>query len=140
MVEVFAGVVCGYGLALLYTPLMAIALVRARVSNPTIARLIPEGTSLIAASITLHTFTFIGFAAIGLIFGLMLNGFESSSPADGLGSTNRTYTAFTLVIVAIAVLPLAAFATRLRAPLLGSGLLFAGVFGWLMPYLSLLGD
>lgn len=140
MAEVFAGLVCGYALALAYTPMMAIALVRARVSNLTIARLMPEGTSLVAASIILHTFAFVAFTVIGMVFGIVLNGLESSSPAGGLGSPNRVYTAVALAIVAIALLPLAAYVPRWRMPLLASGLLFSGVFGWLMPYLSLLGE
>ena len=139
MAEVFAGILCGYGLALLYTPLMAIALLRARTDSPTAARLMPEGTSLVAVSVVLHTFAFVAFTAIGMVFGMMLDGLESSSPAGGLGSPNHVYTSLALGIVAIAVLPLAVLSPRLRAPVLSSGLLFAGVFGWLMPYLSLLG-
>jgi len=140
MAEVFAGILCGYALALLYTPLMAVALLRARTDSPTAARLMPEGTSLVAASVVLHTFAFVAFTAIGMVFGMMLNGIESSSPAGGLGSPNRVYTSLVLGIIAIAVLPLAGFVPRWRTPLLSSGLLFAGVFGWLMPYLSLLRD
>lgn len=139
MAEVFAGVVCGYAVALVVTPLGAIALLRARAGSTTISRLMPEGTNLVALSIVLHMFVFLTFTAIGMVFGMLLNGLDSSSPASGLGSPNRAYTLLVLAIVAIAVLPLAIAVPRLRAPLLVSGVLFAGVFGWAMPQLATLG-
>jgi len=138
MAEAFSGFVCGYALALAVTPLAAIAIVRARVTSPALARLVPEGTSLVAASIVLHVFAFLVLTAMGLLLGLLLAGLETSSPAGGLGSPNRVFTALMLAISAIAVGPLAIAVPRLRAPLFASGLVFAGVFGWLLPYLSLL--
>jgi hypothetical protein len=137
--EVFAGFVCGYGLALIATPVAALALVRSRASSPLVARVFPEGTSLAAISILLHMFGFLLFTALGLLLGMLLSGLEDRSPEGGLGSPNRAFTAFILAACAIAVVPPAAVFARLRAPLLASGLLLAGVFGWLMPYLSLLG-
>ncbi len=68
-----------------------------------------------------------------------LAGIEDRSPAGGLGSPNRIFTAFVLATSAIAVGPLAVALRRWRVPLLASGLAFAVCFAWLMPYLSLLG-
>ena len=139
MAEVFAGFVCGYGLALLATPVAAVALLRARVASPLVRQMLPEGTSLIALSIILHTFAFLTLTALGILLGILLGGLENRSPAGGLGSPNRAFTGFILAATAIAVVPLALAAPRWRLPLLTGGLLFAGVFGWLMPYLSLWG-
>lgn len=139
MAEVMAGFVCGYGLALAVTPIAAIALLRARVSSSYLQRVVPQGTSLIAVSVVLHTFAFLTLTALGILLGLMLAGIEDRSPAGGLGSPNRVFTAFILATGAIAVLPLAVALPRWRAPLLAGGLAFAASFGWLMPYLSLLG-
>lgn len=138
MAEVFAGFVCGFALALVATPLAAIALVRARVSSPTLRQVVPEGTSLVAVSIILHGFAFLAFTAVGMVLGMILIGMEDRSPAGGLGSPNRAFTAFILALTVIAVGPLAIALTRLRAPLLAGGLVLAVTFGWLMPYLSLL--
>jgi hypothetical protein len=140
MAEIFAGLVCGYALALIATPVAAVALVRARVSSPAVARMMPEGTPLAALSIVLHMFAFLGFTAAGMLLGLLLNGIESNSPDGGLGSPNRVFTIVVIAIAAIAVLPMAALLPRVRRPLLASGALFAGVFGWLMPWLATLGD
>lgn len=139
MAEVLAGFVCGYGLALAVTPVAAVALVRARLTSATLRGLVPEGASLVAVSIILHTFAFLTFTALGILLGLLLSGLEGRSPAGGLGSPNRAFTSFILIATAIAVGPLALVVPRLRLPLLAAGLSFAGVFGWLMPYLSLWG-
>lgn len=136
MAEVMAGFVCGYALSLIVTPIAAVALVRARVSSPTIAGAMPEGTSLIAVSIILHTFAMLTLTALGIVLGLILSGLQENSPAAGLGSPNRLFTALILGATAIAVLPLCVASRRLRVPLLGGGLVFAGLFGWLMPYLA----
>ena len=136
MAEALAGFVCGYGLALVATPLAAIALFRARATSSYLRSVLPEGTSLIAVSVILHTFIFLTFTAIGALLGLLLAGLDGRSPEGGLGSPNRAFTAFIIATAVIAVGPLALFASRQRLPLLGGGLLFASVFGWLMPYLA----
>ncbi len=139
MAEALAGFVCGYGLALAVTPIAAIALVRARLTSPLLQQVLPEGTSLIAVSIILHSFAFLVLTALGILLGILLGGLENRSPAGGLGSPSGAFTAFILAATAIAVGPLALFVPRLRLALLSSGIVMAGVFGWLMPYLALLG-
>jgi hypothetical protein len=137
--EVFAGFICGYGLALVVTPLGAIALLRARMTSPLLRQVLPEGTSLIALSVILHVFAFLTLTALGILLGLLLAGLNDRGPDGGLGSPNGAFTGFILITAAIAVGPLALFAPRLRRPLLVGGLVFVGVFGWLMPYLALWG-
>ena len=139
MAEVLAGIICGYGLSLIATPVAAIALVRARATSPLLAQVVPEGTSLVAVSVIIHTFAILTLTALGILLGLLLAGLESSSPAGGLGSPNRVFTAFVLIATAIAVGPFALAFARLRRPILAAALLFIACFGWLMPYLSLLG-
>ena len=139
MAEAFAGLICGYALALIATPVLAIALVRARTTSEQLQRLVPQGTSLVTLSIILHGFAMLTLTALGVLLGLLLHGIENGSPAGGLGSPNRVFTAFIIATSVIAVAPLALFSRNLRLPLLAGGLLFAGVFGWLMPYLALWG-
>ena len=137
MAEVLAGFVCGYGLALALTPVAAVALARARVSSPLLRQVVPPGTSLVAVSVILHTFAFLTLTALGVVLGLVLGGLEDRSPGGGLGSPNGAFTGLILAATAIAVGPLALAVPRLRLPLTVGGLVAAGVFGWLMPYLSL---
>jgi hypothetical protein len=135
--EVLAGFVCGYALALAVTPLVALALVRARLSSVTVQRLMPEGASLVAVSIIIHTFALLTTTTLGILLGLMLSGIEDSRPAGGLGSPNQLFTALIIATGAIAVLPLAIAVPRWRLPLIVGGLIFVATFGWAMPYLSL---
>jgi hypothetical protein len=134
-----AGFVCGFALALIATPLAALALVRARVSSPTLARVVPEGTSLVAISVILHGFAFLAFTALGMLLGLALAGLEERSPDGGLGSPNQSFTAFVLISTAVLVAPPFVALPRLRPALLATALVLASTFGWAMPYLSLLG-
>ena len=140
MGEALSGFVCGYAFALLATPIIAIALLRARVSSELVQRIMPEGTSLIAVSIIIHTFALLTLTAIGLLLGILLAGMEDSRPAGGLGSPNQLFTAFVIAAAAIAVLPLAIVVPRWRPSLLAGGLIFVATFGWLMPYLSLVAN
>lgn len=139
MAEVFAGFICGYALAIIATPVATIALVRARTTSEQLERLVPPGTSLIAVSVIFHGFAVFALTALGLLLGLLLLGIEDGNPEGGIGSPNRVFTAFIIATSVIAVAPLALFSRRRRVPLLAGGLLFAGLFGWLMPYLALWG-
>ena len=136
MAEVMAGFVCGFALSIAATPIAAILIVRARVTSPLMQQIVPEGTSLIAVSVLLHTFFMLTMTAIGLLLGMLLTGLESSSPASGLGSPNRAFTAFVLIATAIAVLPLAVASAKLRMPFVIGGLIFVATFAWFMPYLA----
>lgn len=139
MAEVLAGAVCGFALAIIATPLAAIALARARVSSRLLRQIAPEGTSLVAISVALHGLAFLAFTAIGVLLGLALAGLEERSPDGGLGSPNQSFTAFVLISTAVLMAPPFVALPKLRLPVLAAGVAFASCFGWVMPYLSLLG-
>ena len=139
MAEVFSGIICGYALALIATPIAAVALIRMRVHSDWLRRVVPEETPLLAWSLILHTFWFLVLTGIGMVLGLLLYGIEERRPDGGLGSPNAIFTLVVIATSAIAVLPLAVALRRWRAPLIAAGLVFAMTFGWIMPYLSLLG-
>ncbi len=136
MAEVMAGFVCGFALSLAATPIAAILIVKARVTSPLMQRIVPEGTSLMAVSVLLHTFFMLTITAVGILLGILLAGLEDSNPAGGLGSPNRVYTAFILITTAIAVLPLSIASPKLRTPIVIGGLIFVATFAWFMPYLA----
>ena len=138
MAEIFSGVVCGYALALLVTPVAAIAMIRMRVQSDWLRRVVPEETPLLAWSLVLHSFWFLMFTGMGMLLGLLLYGLEDSQPDSGLGSPNAVFTIVVIATSAIAVLPLALALPRWRTPLLVSGLMFGLTFGWIMPYLSMI--
>ena len=138
MAEIFSGIVCGYALALLVTPLAALAMTRMRVQSEWLRRIVPEETPLLAWSLVMHSFGFLVLTGIGTVFGLLLYGLEDSQPDGGLGSPNAVFTIVVIATSTIAVLPLAIVLARWRMPLLVGGLVIALTFGWIMPYLSLI--
>ena len=139
MAEIFSGILCGYALALIVTPLAALAMIRMRIESEWLRRVVPVDTPLLAWSFVMHTFWFITLTGIGMVFGLLLYGLNDSHPANGLGSPNAVFTTVIIATVAIAVLPLAVVLPRWRIALLAAGLVFAATFGWIMPYLTQIG-
>ncbi len=136
MPEVFSGFIVGFGLALVAAPLSAVAIVRMAAYSAAYRRIAPPGTNLLALSVVLHAFGFLVFTAVGMVLGMILLALEDRRSGAGLGSPNGAFTLLVLAITAIAVLPLALVWPRARRPLLAGGLLFAGLFGWLMPYMA----
>ncbi len=138
MAEVFAGFVVGYALALLLTPLAAIALVRSNDRSGFAQRIAPPGTSVMALSVVIHFAAIIMLTAVGLVLGMALGGIDARRPDGGLGSPNEVYTAMVLALTAVAVIPAMAVPPVRRAALV-AGLLFAVAFGWALPWLAQLG-
>lgn len=136
MSEVLAGFVCGYILALVSAPLVAVAMLRLRSQVPVLARAVPEQVPVVALAVVLFWFTFLLWTAVGFVFGLILSGFEDRVPEGGLGSPSL---AFTLLVVFWSVVAFAPVAVLLRAGrryVAAAAVVFVGVFGWLMPYLA----
>ena len=133
MAEVFAGFVCGYALALLSTPPMALALLRLRGRNQLVARLLPSGASTGALAVVLHGALFFGWTGLGIVLGLFLLGMKGAGGA--LGSPNAPFTLLVAALVLAVLAPPAIAARPLRPALLSIGLLTLLVFGWLMPYM-----
>jgi hypothetical protein len=132
--EVFAGFVCGYILALVSTPLLAMVLLRLRSGSELFARLLPPGVSALSLSVLLHGALFMFWTAVGILLGLILLAMEDAGAAAG--SRNAAYSLF----VAGLVLALAAPVVIAVRPLRQMGLVCAVaalvVFGWLMPYMA----
>lgn len=138
MADVFAGFVVGYALALVVTPMAAIALIRNNDRTGLAQRLAPEGTSIVALSVVLHFAAMLVLTALGLILGMALNGIAARRPDGGIGSPNVIYTATVLALAAVTFVPMLAL-PALRRWALVAGIVFAAVFGWTMPWLAKLG-
>ena len=134
MAEVLAGFICGYMVALVAAPAVAIALVRS--GSARIRLVVPSQTSVAALSVVLHLFALLVFTAVGMLLGLLLMALEERAPEGGLGSPNLVFTGLVLACVAIAVVPISMVVPGIRRPSAVVGLALAGLFGYLMPYLA----
>ncbi len=136
MVEVFAGFVCGYAVALVFTPVAALMVVDARSRIPYLAKAIAPNVSAVALAVPISLLGFLVWTAVGMVLGLLYRGAERNVPDGGLGSPNLLYTALVLGFGGSAVLLTALGFRRLRWPVLILGAAIVGTFGWAMPYLA----
>ena len=134
MPQVFAGFICGYALALLSTPLLAVGLVKLRAESTLLARLFPEGASATAFAMQLHLGLILGFTALGMILGAVLLAMDGSGGA--LGSPNAPYTLFAFGVIVAIVAPLIVLVRPLRLLSAADALVAIVGFGWVMPYLA----
>jgi hypothetical protein len=132
--EVFAGVLAGYAMAVITTPMLSLLLVRLRLQSAMMSRLLPAGTSAVGVSVVLHGALAMFWTAMGLLLGLVLLAMDDSGSA--LGSLNGVYTLFVAgLFVAIGAPLFAVFAPMRRLVALAIVLAIL-VFGWLTPYLA----
>jgi hypothetical protein len=137
--DVFAGFVVGYALALVLSPIGAIALVRSNDRTGFAQRIAPEGTNVVALSVVVHFAAMIVLTAVGLILGMALGGLEDRRPEGGLGSPNLAYTLIVMALTAVMVIPTFAVPSIRRFALIG-GVVFVVAFGWGVPWLAELGS
>jgi len=136
MAEVFAGFVCGYAIALLFTPLVALTIISARSRVPFLAKAIAPNISAVALTVPISLFAFLIWTAIGMVLGLLYRGAEQNIPQGGQGSPNVLYTALVFSFGTSALMIIALGLRRLPWQVLVMGVAFVGGFGWVMPYLA----
>ena len=136
MAEVFAGFVCGYAVALVFTPLVALMVVRARSRIPYLAKAIAPNISAVALTVPISLVGFLIWTAVGMVLGLLYRGAEQNAPDGGLGSPNLLYTALVLAFGGSALVLVALGLRRLPWPVAVIGVVVVGTFGWAMPYLA----
>ena len=134
MAEVFAGFVCGYVLALISTPLLAVLLLRMRADSETLARLLPPGVSAMGLGVLLHMALFFFWTAIGILLGLTL--LAMGDAADALGSLNLAFSLFVVAVVVAITAPVVIVVAPIRRVALAGAIAAVLVFGWLMPYMA----
>jgi hypothetical protein len=134
--EILAGFICGYALALVSAPLIAIALLRLRSQMPTVARAVPQQVPVVALTVVLFGFTFLFWTALGIVLGLTLKGLEDRAPEGGLGSPSLAFTLIIVFACVVACIPPALMLRSGRRYVMAAAVVFVGVFGWLMPYLA----
>ena len=134
MSEVFAGFVCGYTLAIISTPLLALQLLRLRAGSELFARLLPAGTSAVMLGVLLHGALFLFWTAAGIVLGLVL--FAMRDAGGTLGSANAPFSLFVAGLALMLAAPVVIALPRLRRAAIVGAVLFLAVFGGLMPYMA----
>jgi hypothetical protein len=134
LAQVFAGFVCGYVLALVGAPWLALNLLRLRTSSTLAERLLPRGTSIVALTVVLHGVLIVACTGAGLLLGMLL--YAMRHAAGGLGSANIAFTLFVAGVVIALFTPVVIVLRPLRRQSLAVAAVVLILFGWLMPYLA----
>jgi len=136
MEEVFAGFVTGYGMALIFTGLVALMLVEARSRIPFLAKAIAPNISAVALTVPISLFAFLLWTAIGMFLGLLYRYTLEEAPGGGLGSPNLLYTVLIISFGGLTLTALVAAFRRLPWQVAAMGLSFIALFGWVLPRLA----
>ncbi len=135
--EIVIGAACGLVMGTLFTSAWGIMLSNS--SRGTFKSLAFLSRPSMPANLRLLV-PVIGFAAwglVGAILGLFLFAANQLFPADGLGSPNLAFTILVLLLTINGlVLALLWEGRRDWWEAYGLGAVFAGLFGWLMPWLA----
>ncbi len=136
MAEVFSGFVLGYAMSLVFTAVAAVMVVDARSRVPYLARAIAPNINAAMLAVPISLIAFLVWTMVGMILGLLYRGALDHLPGAGLGSPNWSYTLGVLLFT-LAVLAVVFYGwQRLPWPAAALGALFAGLFGWALPYMA----
>lgn len=136
MEEVFAGFVTGYGMALIFTGLVALMLVEARSRIPFLAKAIAPNISAVALTVPISLIAFLLWTAIGMLLGLLYRYTLEEAPGGGLGSPNLLYTVLIISFAGLTLATIVAAFRRLPWQVAAMGLSFIALFGWVLPHLA----
>jgi hypothetical protein len=132
--QVFSGFVCGFALAVLFTPLLSIMLLRMRTSSALLERLVPAESSAIGIGVILHGGLLLVWTMAGIILGLILLAMDDAGAA--LGSANAPFSLFVLAVALAAAAPAIILLPSMRIAGGAGFVVVVLVFGWLMPYMA----
>ncbi len=136
MAEVLAGAVLGYVMSLVAVWPISLGLVRARARVPTLARAIAPNISPLMLTVPVSLLLFTWGPLVGIILGLLYRGASDHLPGAGLGSPNWSYTVGVLAFAGLVLAGAAYVWWRLPWWLVLSLAVWAGAFGWGLPYLA----
>ena len=76
------------------------------------------------------------WTVLGAVIGLLYGVSATQASESGLGSPNLIFTLTIVAVAAAVAVPLALLMRRVVAGLAALALTFAGVFGWMLPYVA----
>ncbi|HUS82837.1 MAG TPA: hypothetical protein VM013_06255 [Dehalococcoidia bacterium] len=136
MAEVFSGFVCGFTLSIMATPPFALWVLKSRDDISFIRNAVPPGMPLTLLSVPIASFFFLGWTALGLIFGMVLIAANDAHPQGGLGTPNLLFTAIVTITAFVIFFPFFALVRSARRLAIFLAFTFVALFGWATPILA----
>ena len=136
MNELVVGLACGAFMASIFVTLGAWAVVRMTDDPPPVMIRLLERYSPMRLVMPVVLLSYPVWGAVGMLLGLLFLASENGAPGGGLGSPNMFYTVIVTAIAALAMPPALLLMRPARLQTALTGALFAGVFGWMLPYFA----
>jgi hypothetical protein len=139
LMDILAGLVCGLFMGTVFLGALILLFLSNRDIYDRLAKRLPQGIPptlvMLAVLISLPP----AWGIFGAIAGALYNLAIDSAPGSGLGSSNQTFTLAILCLTGLLMLPALFLIIRrkkLSWLLFVINLVFAGIFGWLLPLLA----
>jgi hypothetical protein len=134
--DILAGLVCGLFMGTISLGAWIFISLSNRDMYERLARRLPQGIPLILLMLSLVVALPLAWGLSGIVAGLLYNVSIDHSPGAGLGSPNSVFTLAIICLTALLMLPPLFLIVKRKK--LGWGfiivnLVFAGVFGWILP-------
>lgn len=136
MTTVLAGAIAGMVMGVLSLAPVTILVSNLVIGSPSLRRRLREGVSLTLLTLAATVAITVAWAILGVILGLAYYWVSRQVPGPGLLSPNAFFTVVVLLAALAFPLAVSAVTRRWTWPGVALGALFAGVFGWLLPYLA----
>mgnify|MGYP006269640189 CR=1 FL=1 len=137
--DILAGLACGLIMGSVFLGVLIYIFLTNRDLYDRLAKRLPQGISPTLVLLSLIIGLPPAWCIFGLIAGSLYNLALNTSPGAGLGSSSSTFTLAIIVLTVLLMLPAFYFVIRRKKPgwlLLLTILIFAGLFGWLLPLLA----
>jgi len=136
LMDVLAGVVAGLVMAGVFLAAAVFFLFTHRDTYDRLAKRLPRGLSPTALLLVILFGLPPVWGLAGAVGGLLYHLADSSHPGKGLASPNFWFTLAVLCLAALAVLVMLVVRRRPDPFGLAIAVAFAGIFGWLLPFLA----
>jgi hypothetical protein len=136
--DILAGIVCGLLMGSVYLGVLVYIFFTSRDIYDRLAKRLPQGVPPVLIMLSLVVGVPPAWALVGIIAGVLYNLAVNAFPGSGLGSSNAIFTIAIIGLTALFMLPALFLIVKRKKwgwPLLAINLLFAGIFGWILPLL-----
>jgi hypothetical protein len=139
LMDILGGIVCGLFMGTVTLGALIFVLYSSRDIYDKLAKRLPPGISPTLVFLSLLFILPAAWSVFGGIAGALYNFAIDSSPGEGLGSSNQTFTLAIIIFAAIVMLPallLIVLRKKWGLLLIVTNSAFAGIFGWILPLLA----
>jgi hypothetical protein len=137
--DVLAGLICGLLMGSVYLVALIYIFFTNRDLYDRLGKRLPQGIPPVLIMLSVVVGLPPAWCIVGVIAGALYNIAINASPGSGLGSSNSIFTVAIIGLTALLMLPALFLIIKRRKwgwPFFAINLIFAGIFGWVLPLLA----